>query len=228
MSRSVVLCPHPPLLIRPLSGAADVAAELRAACLAAIGALLASGPPSVVVVGSGEPGEATGRWDEATPVDLRRFGTTGARTGPGLPLSLGVGRWLLDRAGWRGPTDLLLLDRDASGDDLEAVATELRARPDAGVLLLGEGSTRRGEKAPGFLDDRSFGFDEALAAALAAGDAAALAGLDAGLAAELMVSGRSVLRLLGRLAGAPDRYEVSYSDDPFGVSYLVATWEFSA
>ena len=46
------------------------------------------------------------------------------------------------------------------------------------------------------------------------------------LARDLMVGGRSVLRLLGTL-GLPDGPEaagLTYRDDPFGVSYFVARW----
>lgn len=221
MSTWVVVCPHPPLLVRPLSGAEDVAAELREACLSTLAPVLAAGPATVVVVGGDRESAA---WDAATPVDVRRFGTTGPRAGAGLPLSLGVGRWLLDQAGWDGATELRTLATEAGDEEVDALATLLRARDDVAVLLLGDGSACRGEKAPGFLDERAFPLDDVLADALALGDGSALSTLDTGLAREVMVGGRSVFRLLGRLAEAPEQAVLDYRDDPFGVSYFVASW----
>jgi hypothetical protein len=42
-----------------------------------------------------------------------------------------------------------------------------------------------------------------------------------------MVGGRSVLRLLGTLglSPGPETAELTYRDDPFGVSYFVARWD---
>jgi hypothetical protein len=227
MSIPVVLCPHPPLLHRELGGLADPVAELRAACTTALRSLLDAGPETVAVVG---PTDTAGSWDPALRPDVRRFGTTGERSSrQGLPQSLGVGRRLLDDAGWTGPTLLLGLPDDATPGDLEAVVDELRERSRSGslaLLLLGDGSTRRGDKAPGFLDPRAFPFDDAVASALDGGDAAALRALDTGLARELMVDGAPVLRLLGTLgvAGGVQGSELAYRDDPHGVSYFVARW----
>lgn len=223
MSLPVLLVPHAPLLVRPLSGAQDVAAGLRAVCLDALAELLATRPRAVVVVGGDDVGA---EWPPDTPVDVRRFGTTGPRTGPGLPLSLGVVRWLLDEAGWGGTTELHALGWDAPNAELDELAARLWERDGAAVVLAGEGSARRGEKAPGYIDHRAFGFDDSVAGALAQGNAAALRELDADLARDLMVSGRSVLRLLGWLAGesAPERTALRHREDPFGVDYLVASW----
>ncbi len=41
MSTPVVVCPHPPLLLRELGGLADPVADLRASCRAAVGELVA-------------------------------------------------------------------------------------------------------------------------------------------------------------------------------------------
>ena len=97
------------------------------------------------------------------------------------------------------------------------------------LLVLGDGSTRRGEKAPGYLDERAFGFDDLVAQALSDGDAEALRDLDVALAAELMVLGSTALRVLGAVAlhhPEPPEPALAYRDDPFGVSYFVATWRF--
>ena len=231
MSVPVVLCPHPPLLLRELTGATDVGADLRTACLAAVRGLLEPTPDVVVVVGGAESARL---WDASLPPDVRRFGTTADRTlpgaGPALPLSLGVGRRLLDEAGWAGTTKLVSLPWDAADGELDTLVEQLRdlagRSGSVALLLLGDGSTRRGDKAPGFLDPRAFPFDDAVAQALTDGGAPALRGLDVDLARDLMVGGRSVLRLLGTLGlpDGPETADLSYRDDPFGVSYFVARW----
>lgn len=224
-SLRVALCPHPPLLLRELSGREDAVPALRAACRAAVADLLGPGPDQVVAVG---PGDRTGRVEAGLPVDVRRFGTTGPRiAGPALPPSLGVARRLLDDGGWAGPISLLTVSWDVGADELAGLADDLLNRPGVALLLLGDGSACRGEKAPGFLDERSFGFDDAVAAALAAGDPAPLRDLDDALATELMVGGRSVFRLLGLLGGRrpPSHAELRHREDPYGVSYLVARWD---
>lgn len=218
---TAVLVPHPPLLLRELGGLADPVADLRAAVSAALASALSNEPDGVVVVGPAEPG-----FDPAAGIDVRRFGTASARTGPGLPQALGVARRLLDDAGWSGATTLRALPPDASDAYVTALADELTARPGREVLLLlAEGSARRLDKGPGMLDERSFGFDDAVLRALREGDAPALADLDVDLARDLLVEGRGSFRLLGRL-GAPADAEVSHADDPYGVLYPVATWVY--
>jgi hypothetical protein len=224
--RAAVLCPHPPLLFRELGGVQDPAVDLRKAAVAAVPETLARAAAVVVVGGH----DTAGTWDPTTPADVRRFGTTGgAAARPGLPLSLGVGVRLLEEAGWQGPTELVAVPWHANGPTVEDVARDLAGRPDGTVLLLlGDGSTRRGDKAPGYLDERALPFDDGVATALAAGDAAALHDLDAGLAAELMVLGSGALRVLGGVAlaqGSAPRAALSYRDDPYGVSWFVATWQ---
>ncbi|HET6626980.1 MAG TPA: hypothetical protein VFG63_11395 [Nocardioidaceae bacterium] len=226
MIAAVAVCPHPPLLFRELAGHRDVAAELRAACVRAVSLATGAGVERVVVIGGAE---ATGSWDPTLLVDVRAFGTTGARpNGPSLPLSLGVARRLLDQAGWRGPVEMHTVAWDAPAAEVRALADKLTARDEpVALLVLGEGSTRRGEKAPGYLDERAFAFDEATGRALATGATEALAATDAGLAEELMVSGRAPFAVLAnavRAEGATPRAELVYQDDPWGVMYYVATW----
>lgn len=232
MIDAVVVCPQPPLLLRELSGAQDAVPELRRACLDAIRRSLGDAVASVVVVGGAD---TTGSWAADRTVDVRRFGTTDAPEGDGLPLSLGVGRRLLDEAGWRGPVHLLSVSWGASDDVVRGVAEAVRAHAgseEAGaghtlLLVLADGSARRGAKAPGYLDERAFAFDDLVVDALAAGDAAALRDLDAGLADELMVLGRAAYAVLGSvLDGVAVRdCDVLYRDDPYGVQYTVARWD---
>jgi hypothetical protein len=225
---AAAVCPHPPLLFRELTGQQDVAAELRAACLSVVGAAISASPDLVVVVGGAVESAA---WDASLPVGVRGFGTTGPRDGPGLPLSLAVGKRLLLEAGWSGPVQMTAVGWTASLDEVTQVAEKLAGRPERiALVVLGDGSARRGEKAPGYIDDRAFPFDEAIGRSLASGDPDALLGLDPTLAEELMVGGRAAFQTLAsvvRLQESRPKAEVVYVDDPFGVMYFVALWNLA-
>ena len=151
---AAVVAPNPPLLLRELSGAQDAVPELRAACREALAAALATQPDAVVVVGAAEVAQ---EWDPSLPVEVHRFGTTTAPRVTGLPLSLGVAKRLLEDAGWFGPSTFLSLSSDAGPETVAEVARAVRKVGGRQVLLvLGDGSTRRGDKAPGYLDERAF------------------------------------------------------------------------
>lgn len=232
MILAAVVCPHPPLLLRELSGARDAVPELRSACHEALTSALATRPDAVVVVGGADHGAA---WDASLPVDVRRFGTTTAPHVTGrdgaLPLSLGVGKRLLDEAGWDGAVHLRSLPWDADAAAVAELAREVgKVEGHVVLLVLGDGGARRGEKAPGYLDDRAFAYDDEIGRALAEGDAVALTRLDPVLAEELMVLGRAAFGVLGEVVtaqGATPRARVLYRDDPYGVEYTVAVWELS-
>jgi len=99
---------------------------------------------------------------------------------------------------------------------------------DAGVLVLANGTARRGEKAPGHLDDRASRYDALIEQALAVGDRATLRGLDADLGRQLMASGITALNELSTTVGELVHATMVYADDPFGVQYWVVTWECSS
>ncbi len=88
------------------------------------------------------------------------------------------------------------------------------------LLVVGNGSARRTEKAPGHLDERAAAFDDALGAALRAGD---LTGVDLSLATELWASVEGIAGLREVLRG--ETATVDYDDDPFGVQYWVMRWQ---
>jgi hypothetical protein len=96
---------------------------------------------------------------------------------------------------------------------------------DAGVLVLANGSARRGEKAPGHLDGRAFAYDALIEQALADGDRQTLRGLDSELGSDLMTSGIDALKQVAMSVGEVVASTTLYADDPFGVRYWVVTWE---
>ncbi|HWJ09765.1 MAG TPA: hypothetical protein VNS46_10340 [Nocardioides sp.] len=91
-----------------------------------------------------------------------------------------------------------------------AVGAEVVESGETGVLVVGNGSAKRTEKAPGHLDGRAAAFDDALRADFAA---------DPVLAGELWAD-TACLTELPPLAEA----EVLYDAAPFGVQYWVAVW----
>jgi hypothetical protein len=96
------------------------------------------------------------------------------------------------------------------------------------VIVMADGSARRGEKAPGHLHPDAVAFDERIELALRSGDAEALAALDPEVGEELWCEGVPGLRVLGELAR--DRgvvAYVSYADAPYGVAWWVARWDLS-
>jgi hypothetical protein len=90
----------------------------------------------------------------------------------------------------------------------------------AALLVVGNGSACRSERAPGHLDERAFAFDAALRAALVSGDAS---WSDAGLGTDLLASLDGIRELLPRLPAGCEAV-VDYEDDPYGVQYWVMRW----
>jgi hypothetical protein len=247
---AAALCPSPPLLVRELTGADPVAADLREACAAAVGALLTARPEVIVVVGTGPQ---TNRWPAEGRLNVAAFGgqTLPARPGQGsaipsaaastptpaapaaetatppagaVPRSVGLGAYLLDQAGYTGPRELHSVSQDESPADCLRLGKEIGATDArAGLLVMADGSARRGLRAPGHLDERAAPFDAGVERAVRAGDLQALGAVDPGLARELMATGRPAWQVLaGAADGAALRADVMYADDPFGVMYLVA------
>jgi hypothetical protein len=95
-------------------------------------------------------------------------------------------------------------------------------------LVVANGSARRNDTAPGYVDDRAVPYDTAVEAALRAPEPDALAGLDVALGRELLVGNPPGLVRLGGLLVGMGPATVDYADDPLGVSYWVARWEPAA
>ncbi|GAA2257761.1 class III extradiol dioxygenase subunit B-like domain-containing protein [Streptomyces amakusaensis] len=232
---AAAVCPCPPLLVPEI--AAGAAAELdaaRAACADAVGVLAASRPDLLVVVGPADGTAGPGTHRTGAAGSFRGFGVDlGVLLGPGparerpLPLSLTVGAWLLDRAGWAAsPVEGLGVARDMAPAPALAAGREIGERAErVAVLAMGDGSACRSLKAPGYLDERAEDFDALATRALGDADTAALAALDTTLAYELQAAGRSAWQVLaGAAEGAGLAGRLLYADAPYGVGYTVAAW----
>jgi hypothetical protein len=192
--------PNPPLLLPGMTGGevAEVE-ELRVACGGALKTLAEVNPDCIVLVGARHPAET------------------------GTPLSVCVGRSLLQQFSLSSPVGEMIIDSAAAVSVCAGVGPELAARADrVALLVMADGSARRTVKAPGYLDDRAIPFDDALTAALRTADAKALAALDPTTAAELLVAGWAAWQVLaGALATRPFTAIEHYADGPFGVWYPV-------
>jgi aromatic ring-opening dioxygenase LigB subunit len=203
------VCPHPPIVVPEVASAAAPELDaLRDACHTAISRLRNVNPSLIAVVGSEQPHGSAGT--------LAAYGLP-IRVGigpPTLPLPHTIGCWLLDRFGWTGDRAFVGPAADEIGEAADRVA----------LLVMGDASARRSERAPGYLDERAASYDASVAAALAAGPEA-VAQLDGDLAADLLVAGWPAWQLLARVArGSSWHAEVLYDDAPYGVGYIVASW----
>jgi hypothetical protein len=107
-----------------------------------------------------------------------------------LPLSLRVGRRLPDEVAVEAAVELLEVPGAATAEEIALLGEAIARRPErVALLVMGDGSARRGEKALGYIDARAFEFDKHVGRALTDGDPQALLQLDANLAVELMVAG---------------------------------------
>lgn len=222
------VCPHPPLLVPGVgAGASGELDDLRAACDAAVATLVAADPDLLVVVGSAE---TVGPLPDGAWGSFSAYGVkipVGEGSGPPtLPLSLTIGRWLLDRGGVEIPSLLFGVTPDAPADRAAALGAALAEREQrVAMLVMGDGSARRSAKGPGGLDPDAERFDADMEEALRTGSPAALMALDPARAGALLVAGRAAWQVLAGAADGSDwRGQVRWAGAPYGVSYLVATW----
>ncbi len=217
--RTVAFVPAAPLLVTPVAGgSAPEDAELRNAALTAI-ARATAGVGEVVVVAGVEP---AGEWQDNASWDFTGFGVPRRPADPRTPLPwpLGIGAWMLDEAGWAGPRCYLGVGSRSAAVDPVAADVE------TALVVVGDGSARGAERAPGYLDERAEGFDRAVAGVLADGDLTGLGAIDAALAGELMCCGVAAWHwVAAALAGSTvTAAELITDTAPYGVRYFVALW----
>ncbi len=230
---AATVCPQAPLLVPALAPGAPAAVEvMRGQVAASVANLVATRPSQVVVVAGAD---TAGRWGSRSGGTFAGYGVASASGGRDLtlPLSLTLGAFLLDQAGWTGDRSYVAVPTDAPPADCARIGRELAEDPgQAALLVLGDGSAKRSTAAPGYFDERAAGFDRAAGQALGDSDAEALMRLDADVAAQLWASGRAAWQVLAGAAGLAQQQGASvtarlrYDEAPLGVGYLVADWEF--
>ncbi len=239
---AAVVCPQTPLLVPEVaSGAAEELADVRGAAFDAVAALGAGRPDLVVAVAAGG---GSGAREVRFGGSFRRFGVElevgggggvdGEREPGGvdgeLCVGLLIGRWLLDeglpravpvREGWE-------VGEQTEPRECERIGRELAGRAErVALLIMGDGSARRGVKAPGYLDERAVPLDDEVARALGDADARALAAIDPTAASDLMAAGRASWQVLAGAVGStelPWRGELLSYRAPYGVGYFTAVW----
>ena len=204
--RTVSVVPSAPLLLPEYAGRQDAGTPLREACVSALRPLGPSRGGAVVLLLV-----ASDREPRSTKPALGRR----------------VGELLLRLAGVVA-ADVVEIPWDAPVDRCRSVGEALAA-PDTVVdlVVVADGSARRGEKAPGHLDERSFAVDDEIVDALSAADPARLLALDPGLCADLLVQGRAPLQVAAAAMGEHAAYRCVAMEpsDPYGVRYVVARLE---
>jgi hypothetical protein len=235
----VAVAPHPPLLVPELVVADDPEVRrVRDACLAVAGELAAAAPHWLGIgadpTGPRELGPRAAGTFRGYGVDVAvrlSDGDMDTEPDPAMPLPALVAGWLRARAGAaRVPVRLVAPDLPpgecrALGEEL---AAELAGPDPVGLLILGDGSHRHGERAVGRPDPRATAFDDAVHAALLAADTDALLALDPDLAADLGAVGRAPWQVLAGVVAADGRRWKSVDARqlvPFGVAYHLAVWD---
>lgn len=231
----VAVLPHPPLLVPELAvGADEVTTLLRARCVE-VAERLAGAARRWVAVGA----DTTTREVAATAagtfagygvdVAVRLSGADPDPADPRLPLPALVAGWLRERAGAASVrVRLIAADLPPAACAVEGarLAAELSGDDPVGLLVLGDGSHRHGERAVGRPHERAAEFDDAVRAAFSATDPDALLAVDPDLAVELGAAGRAPWQLLaGVLAAGGWRCVSNELLVPFGVAYHLAEWE---
>ena len=203
MIAGFVVVPGAPLLLPEYPGRDDAGAPLRAAATETLRRGLPGVEQVLVVCGT-----------HRRPSTHRRA------------LGLRVADVLVAEAGWRGPVNGLTVAFDATPEEIADTARHVQGQDGQTlVVVVADGGARRGEKAPGHLDERTFAVDAAIVAAVGDGDPTPLLGLDAALCEDLMITGRAAWQVMAMAAaGGIWRGRVDLADDPFGVLYVVGAW----
>ena len=223
MISSVVVVPSAPALLPEYVGRVDPLGEVRASAVRALAAGVAGADRVVLVAAS-----------DREPRHTR--GPLGERVGRSLLALAGVSGFEVVVVPWDTdvPVCRALGEALASGAAGAEAGAGTEAEPDAArlvrrtaLVVVGDGSASRSEKAPGYLDERAAGFDAELVGALEAGRLGQLLALDASLAAELLAHGRAPLQVAAAAAavggdGAPWLVRTVEVDDTFGVLHVIA------
>jgi hypothetical protein len=225
MLAAAAFVPIPPLLVPEIAGGSSGADEpMRTACGDVVRRLSALALDEILVVGPGDStGAAEGSWN------WRGFGVPVPDLPPQrrLPHALAIGGWLLDTyADRRVVRHFHSVAADLHPDECAALGRDLvQGDGRIGLLVCGDGSACRSEKAPGFFDPDAEAWDDAALTALTTANPAALLELDRFVGARVLAAGRAPWQVL---AGAAEdgafEATVDWADAPYGVMYIAGTW----
>lgn len=228
------VCPHPPLLVPEAArGAAGEPPgpfrKLLAGCDLALRGLTAAVPDLIALVGGGAE---TREYPATAAGSLQEYGieaTVGCGE-PVLPLPLTVGRWLLQRAGCDGsgpPVAIHQVNQRATPAECLALGADIAGQaPRVAMLAMGDGTGRGARDIEGAPDPDAQDYDDEVAEALAAADARWLGRLDPQLDDKYLVAGRAAWQVLaGAAAGRRMQGRLHCCMNPYGVTYLVASWD---
>ncbi|WP_433472333.1 hypothetical protein ACQPZP_26010 [Spirillospora sp. CA-142024] len=222
MIAAVVCVPQAPLLLPGLTGRPVPEVEqVRAAIGSALPAL--TGLDELIVIGAA-PATGTCPRDAPDPAARLAPGPLRRPEPDPLPVPLAIGRSLLD-----GPAGRYVLHgvhEHATTEECLGLGRRLATSPRrTGLLIVADGSARRGEKAPGYTDPRALDLDARITRALDTADTAALLALDSQDCANQLIAGRAAWQVMAsacqNTSWTTNRL---YDDDPFGVAYHVLTW----
>ena len=200
-------------------------------------------PAQLVIVGPGKPGE----FNAAGPVSFGGFGRDvvvpalvevadrshqsdhRAAEDRLLPTSLMVARHLASRDVAAHPEHADLwasarwittsgLEAGALGEQLGEGGTRIA------LILVADGATCHGPKAPRAEDSRAPAYEKAVCVALASGQPGRLAVLDADLGRELGATGCQLWPVLLAATDGDWIGELAWSGAPYGVGWAVAAW----
>lgn len=211
MIGAAAVVPEPLCVLPEYASLADPGASWRDAAARAVAAVCAEGD-EVVVLAAGTPSPHHSN----------------------APAGMRVAAEYLRAAGVDRPVEPVVVGADATPTQCAALGAALADAPGrTALIVVADGSARRGPRAPGHLDERSFAYDDVWRRAVARGDHDALAALDAQAADDLLAQGRAPLQVLAAAAALdaadrpPPAVDVLAEGDPFGVAYLVATWTWA-
>jgi hypothetical protein len=224
---AAAVCPHPPMLVPAVAqGIAGELDECRVACAEVVSVLLDAEPDLLVVVGGGAANQIHDRFATGS---LAAYGVElvlgSGDQPPRLPLSLAIGRWLIDPHVGDLPVLFQEIAASASPAACAALGDDLgRVAPRVALLAMGDGSAYPLQTPVGD-DGRGTRYDDRAATALTSGDAEALLALDPADDGALWVAGRPAWQALGGALRADGRTwagAVRWRGAPYGVGYVVA------
>ena len=221
-----VFIPSPPLLLADVDteGLLD---DVRAASIELLSEFL---PEAQQIIAIGSSDQTT--WFEeggiGTSKGLGGHADYAIGTGTAtLPLPLTIAAFALQAAGADQPTLALSVGKQTTSTERGLIAKEVEAR--AGdlptvLLVVGDGSATRTEKAPGYIQPDALNFDSVVSAALAAADFQTLVEFTQDQADRLWCQGLPAWQVAALAAQHLKQGELVLETAPFGVNYLVASW----